>query len=78
MCGPDRLRPGIERDDQENPPTMAVEDRALIDRARTLSLPVEWIVCAAEKRGMSRFVFPDAKIDKQLIPSGHLLPPESP
>jgi len=57
---------------------MSIEGRELIDRARTLSLPVEWIACAAEKRGMSRFIFADAKIDKQLILSGHLLPPESP
>jgi len=57
---------------------MSIEGRELIDRARTLSLPVEWVACAAEKRGMSRFIFADARIDKQLIPSGHLLPPESP
>jgi hypothetical protein len=57
---------------------MSVEGKELIDRARTLSLPAEWIVCAAQGRGMPRGIFADGKIDWQLIPSGHWLPQENP
>lgn len=57
---------------------MAVERNELIDRARTLSLPVELVACAAENRGMIRFIFPDGKVEKRLTPSGHFLLQENP
>ena len=57
---------------------MSFEFKDLIDRARTLSLPVELVSGASENRGMSRFIFPDGKIDRQLTPSGHLLLQETP
>jgi len=57
---------------------MSVEHHELIDRARSLSLPVELVACAAENRGMIRFFFPDGKIDRRLAPSGHFSPQEIP
>ena len=56
---------------------MSVQGQELIDRARTLSLPAEWMACAAQNRGMPRGIFADRKIDWQLIPSGHFLPQEN-